>query len=374
MKYVLILISVSAGSALENGLARLPPLGWRSWNAYGGSVTQAKMEAVMRAMVDTSRGFSLKSLGYVFIGLDDGYQACGAGVNGSFHDERGELLIDKRKFPDMGRMVELAHSHGLKAGWYLNNCLCNEHQFDSVMADTVLHKDVAALRRYGFDGLKLDACSQWNNLTRWSEVITASGSEPILIENCHQGGYTPGSRQWQSYFKHSGGYTHKLGYLYAGHDAARPLVNVTLAACEAACDADDACAAICFESDGPSPSGPIEKCYRKEASAGFAAYDISNGRCSFDHSAGDCPYNFYRTSGDINARSNPQLHPQLHPLHICTCLSSLCTCHSAICSTQSALPSIKQVGIYVGQPRHNSQVPRRKHLPARSVCLSRYAW
>lgn len=31
-------------------------------------------------------------------------------------------------------------------------------------------------------------------------------------------------------------------------------------------------------------------------------YDATNGHCNFDGSSDDCPYNFYRTSGDINAR------------------------------------------------------------------------
>ena len=88
-------------------------------NAFGGGITQAKMEAVMDAMVDSSRGFSLKSLGYQSVGLDDGWQDCGAGVNGSFHDASGEPIINTKKFPDMGAMVAKAHGLGLKAGWYL---------------------------------------------------------------------------------------------------------------------------------------------------------------------------------------------------------------------------------------------------------------
>eukprot|EP00966_Prymnesium_polylepis_P121272 2802704-Prymnesium_polylepis.1 len=80
--WLLAATAIVRAGALDNGLARLPPLGWRSWNAYGGGVTQAKMEAVMEAIVDDSRGFSLKSLGFEFVGLDDGWQACGTGING----------------------------------------------------------------------------------------------------------------------------------------------------------------------------------------------------------------------------------------------------------------------------------------------------
>lgn len=39
--------------------------------------------------VDTSRGLSLKEVGFVNVGLDDYYQACGTGANGSFHNASG---------------------------------------------------------------------------------------------------------------------------------------------------------------------------------------------------------------------------------------------------------------------------------------------
>ena len=297
-----LLLILPAAIALDNGLARSPPLGWRSWNAYGGGVTQAKMEAVMAAFVDESRGFSLRSLGFEFVGLDDGWQQCGAGVNKSFHTAAGDPIIDLKKFPDMGAMVAKAHSLGLKAGWYLNNCICNERSFTGPIVDLIQKQDVAALRKYGFDGLKLDSCSQWNNLTLWNELINATG-KPILIENCHQGGLDPGSKQWQTYVKASGGtFTHKLGYLSAGSDAKPAMSNTTFAACEKACTSTADCAALCFESADAVPAGTIAKCYLKTAKAGFVPYDASNGHCLFDGSKDDCPYNFYRTSGDINAR------------------------------------------------------------------------
>ena len=300
---IVLATTVQTCCALENGLARTPPLGWRSWNAYGGGVTQEKMEAVMEALVDTSRGASLLSLGYEFVGLDDGWQKCGAGINGSFHTASGDPIVDESKFPDMEGMVVKAHSLGLKAGWYLNNCICNERGLTGPIVDLIQRRDVVALRHFGFDGLKLDSCSEWNNLTRWNELINASGTTPILVENCHQGGLDPGSQQWHTYAKSTGGrFVHKLGYLSSGNDAQPVLVNVSLATCEAACVSDVRCAALCFEGADAKPAQPIANCYVKTASAGFVPYDASNGHCHFDGTVGDCPYNFYRTSGDINAR------------------------------------------------------------------------
>ena len=35
----------------DNGLARTPPLGWRSWNLYGANVNQSLIEGIMDGMI-----------------------------------------------------------------------------------------------------------------------------------------------------------------------------------------------------------------------------------------------------------------------------------------------------------------------------------
>ena len=60
---------------------------------------------------------SLLDLGYVNCGLDDGWQDCGAGVYGSFHDIDGNPIVDLTKFPNMSSMTHHGHSLGLKVGW-----------------------------------------------------------------------------------------------------------------------------------------------------------------------------------------------------------------------------------------------------------------
>ena len=61
-----------------DGLAKTPPMGWRSWNTYGREVTQEKMIKVVDAFKDTSRvaygkHMSLLDFGYADIGLDDNW-------------------------------------------------------------------------------------------------------------------------------------------------------------------------------------------------------------------------------------------------------------------------------------------------------------
>jgi len=69
-----------------------PPLGWSSWYAFGGGVNQSLMEETFNQMVNRSvkagDNRSLLDVGYRFANLDDNWQACGQGVNGSFHDAK----------------------------------------------------------------------------------------------------------------------------------------------------------------------------------------------------------------------------------------------------------------------------------------------
>ena len=98
-------------------------MGWRNWNFYQGEITQEIMEANMHAMVDATRTplghskpASLLELGYTRAGLDDNWQACGTGVDGSFHAADGTPLINLTRFPSMKSMVATGHSLGLKVG------------------------------------------------------------------------------------------------------------------------------------------------------------------------------------------------------------------------------------------------------------------
>ncbi len=83
-----------------------PPLGWSSWNAYYGKVTQEKVLLCARSMVEKG----LINYGWTYINVDDVWQ-----------DKRGgkyNAIQPNSKFPDIQAMVEEIHSLGLKAGIY----------------------------------------------------------------------------------------------------------------------------------------------------------------------------------------------------------------------------------------------------------------
>eukprot|EP00927_Polykrikos_kofoidii_P065620 TRINITY_DN61358_c0_g1_i1.p1 TRINITY_DN61358_c0_g1~~TRINITY_DN61358_c0_g1_i1.p1 ORF type:complete len:634 (-),score=72.30 TRINITY_DN61358_c0_g1_i1:63-1922(-) len=177
-------------SALDDGLARTPPMGWRNWNAFMENINQATMEKAMDEMVRKGpNGVSLRDVGYYDVGLDDYWQACGQGQRGGFHAKDGKPLVNTTLFPSLAAMVSHGHKLNLSVGWYANNCYCAESGFSDAEVDLHQTMDVEAALEYGFDSIKLDGCGQEQNLTRWVELFQhASPNKSIMIENCHWGG------------------------------------------------------------------------------------------------------------------------------------------------------------------------------------------
>ena len=113
-------------------ITRAAPMGWRSWNCYHLNISDAKMRSVISAVVSKERSdhagtpTSLKDLGYARVGIDDGWQECGKGAAGTFHDKAGHPIVNTQRFPDMKGLVDSGHAQGLEMGWYANNCVRNE--------------------------------------------------------------------------------------------------------------------------------------------------------------------------------------------------------------------------------------------------------
>ena len=109
-------INVSAGRDRENTaryvyekeLARTPPMGWNSWNAFHGDVNEEKIQGIADAMVESG----LRDAGYTYLVIDDGWMA-------DKRDSEGKLVGDPNKFPSgMKALSDYVHSKGLKFGLY----------------------------------------------------------------------------------------------------------------------------------------------------------------------------------------------------------------------------------------------------------------
>lgn len=138
-------------------LARRPPMGWRSWNAMGGSVTQADIQANVDLLVSTG----LAATGYASAGIDEGWEACGQGVNGTQHDAEGRPVVKLDRFPNISALVAHARRQGISMGWYLNGCACGER---TELAQNYAG-DIASLHEFGFSSVKFDGCGAMNNVS-----------------------------------------------------------------------------------------------------------------------------------------------------------------------------------------------------------------
>ena len=131
--------------------------------------------------VDGVDNVSLLEVGYSTAGIDEGWEGCGAGVNGTQHDAAGNPTINA-KFNDTGALVAYGHAKGLEMGWYENGCACGERHELEINYEG----DVRNLNGFGFDGLKLDGCGAQRNMTKYAALMQATG-KAYLTENCHWG-------------------------------------------------------------------------------------------------------------------------------------------------------------------------------------------
>ena len=94
--------------ALDNGVARTPPMGWNGYNRFGRDVTASTVEAEARAIVASG----MKAVGYSYVNLDGGWDLLQ-------RNAQGELQPDPAKFPDgIKPVADYVHSLGLKFGIY----------------------------------------------------------------------------------------------------------------------------------------------------------------------------------------------------------------------------------------------------------------
>jgi alpha-galactosidase len=141
----------------KDALALTPPLGWNSWNVWGGLVDDAKVRAAADGMVSSG----LAAQGYTYINIDDAWEGGWRKLPNNRHDvaggrdANGEITTNE-KFPDMKGLVDYIHGKGLKAGIYSGpgNTTCQG------LAASYQHEeqDARTWAKWGFDYIKYDWC------------------------------------------------------------------------------------------------------------------------------------------------------------------------------------------------------------------------
>src|SRR5258708_8121445 len=104
----LFAMAPSFGLALDNSLARTPPMGWNSWNKFA---CKGLNEKVVRETADAMASNGMKDAGYQFVILDDCWQ--------TGRDAAGNILADAERFPSgIKALADYIHGKGLNLAIY----------------------------------------------------------------------------------------------------------------------------------------------------------------------------------------------------------------------------------------------------------------
>ncbi|MCY0879262.1 MAG: glycoside hydrolase family 27 protein [Firmicutes bacterium] len=127
-------------------LALTPPMGFNTWNHFGGNIHETLIEEIMDVLVESG----LANLGYRYLNIDDGWMA-------PERDAQHRLVPDPKRFPrGIARLADQAHALGLKLGIYsccgTKTCmgLPGSYGFETLDAET--------FAEWGIDFLKQDWC------------------------------------------------------------------------------------------------------------------------------------------------------------------------------------------------------------------------
>jgi alpha-galactosidase len=168
--------------ALDNGLARTPPMGWNSWNKFACNVTEDAVRSVADAMVKSG----MKDAGYQYIVIDDCWQVA--------RDAEGNIQADPRKFPaGIKALADYIHSLGLKFGIYSDagRKTCGGRPGSRGYE----FQDARAYAKWGVDYLKYDWCSTNGQTTQESYTLMRDALQlagrPIVFSICEWGNSKP---------------------------------------------------------------------------------------------------------------------------------------------------------------------------------------
>lgn len=165
-------------------LASTPPMGWNSWNLYGGDIHEELVKAIARGMVESG----MKDVGYRYVNLDDIWHGG--------RDESGKLFPDPAKFPSgMRALADDIHSLGLKFGIY--SCAGTKTCAGCPGSQGYEEIDARTFAEWGVDFLKYDYCHAPNDRGSAMRLYSTMGAalqatgRPIVFSICEWGCHRP---------------------------------------------------------------------------------------------------------------------------------------------------------------------------------------
>jgi alpha-galactosidase len=179
-----VLFAPSKGFALDNGLARTPPMGWNSWNKYA---CKGINEKVVRDTADAMASNGMKDSGYEYVVIDDCWQ--------TGRDAEGNIIADVERFPSgIKALADYVHGKGLKLGIYTDAGMLTCAKRPGSIGHE--YQDARQYANWGIDYLKEDWCNTLpgqnteSSYTLMRNALKDSG-RPILFSICEWGSTKP---------------------------------------------------------------------------------------------------------------------------------------------------------------------------------------
>jgi alpha-galactosidase len=180
LKFSLFLVLVFSFpiAVKADGLAPTPPMGWNSWNAFEIGIN----EKIIRKTADLMVSSGLRDAGYVYLNLDDGWQAG--------RDNQGVIRPDSAKFPSgMKALGEYIHSKGLKFGLY--TCAGSKTCGKKPGSEGHEKQDMTTYASWGVDYVKIDWCftEGLNPKTQYAlfQAGIRESGRPMVLSLCDWG-------------------------------------------------------------------------------------------------------------------------------------------------------------------------------------------
>jgi alpha-galactosidase len=190
---VAVVATAQPSAALENGLARTPPMGFNNWNTT--ACRPVFNEAMVKGIADIFVSSGLKAAGYQYVNIDD----CWAEPQ---RNAAGNLVPHRTRFPNgIKAVADYVHSKGLKFGIYTSagTKTCNR---DGGFPGGLDHEqqDANLFASWGVDYLKYDNCNNQGRdaiqrYTRMRDALKATG-RPIVYSLCEWGRSEPKVWTW----------------------------------------------------------------------------------------------------------------------------------------------------------------------------------
>ncbi|MGW7002752.1 NEW3 domain-containing protein [Streptomyces sp. NPDC054933] len=172
-------LTSTPAAALDNGLARTPPMGWNDWNAFGCDVSEQLVEQTADKIVSSG----LRAAGYRSVNIDDCWMAKARGAD-------GDLVPDPAKFPHgMKGVADYVHAKGLKLGIYESAGTMTCAGYPGSLSHE--QQDANSFVAWGVDYLKYDNC--YNSAIPARQRYQAMGralantGRPIVYSLCDWG-------------------------------------------------------------------------------------------------------------------------------------------------------------------------------------------